>query len=305
MSKLMKTIITGLALLIGLMVLYCEIPVEAAQLVGNKPLLYVEGYEVTNESIMPGTEFTLTIKIRNYSKHASAEEVVVSVSNPDGVVPEYGTVSLVYIDSIKANSNAEVQMKYTANTVIKGSELNFNIVVSSPECASSAQLRIPVGRLTDFEVSKSTIPEAATMGKTCYASVMVENIGDGAYYDVIMVARSAGTVIASAPMGTISAGKTKTQSVGLVFEAEGTYPVEIVLTYVNTEGEDKEYLISSNNIKVTEAISSTTSKKETDNEVGNTINDDKSVQRIVIICVSGILFIATCCIVLMFMYRRK
>ena len=178
MNSLLKRVLLGLTMSVGAHLLFGGLTASAAQMQTPKPQVYIEGYEVTNESIMPGTDFTLTIKLKNYSTEVAAEEIVVSVSNPEGIVPEYGTVSMTYLDKIEPNTSAEVKLKYSANADIRNSELNFNVTVGNSENASGAQLRIPVGRLTDFEVEKSTIPENVTAKKTSYASVMVENIAD-------------------------------------------------------------------------------------------------------------------------------
>lgn len=305
MNKAMKSFIYNIVLFLAIGMFSGKMTVSAGQITSPKPQLYIEGYEVTNESIMPGTEFTLTIKLRNYSKSAPAEDVVISVANPEGIVPEYGTVSIAYIDQIQQNGSEEVKFNYTANSTIRGSELNFNVTVSNASNATSAQLRIPVGRLTDFEVEKSTIPESMITKKTSYASVMVENIGDNACYNVCMVARSGDVVLSSAQIGTISEGKTRTQSLGLVFEAEGEYPVDILLTYVNAEGENKEYLISSHSIKVTEEMKNNIDNQQTDTEQTTNVTEDNATQRIITICISGILVILICCVVLMLLNRRK
>lgn len=305
MNRMMKRIFYCLMVVFSMVVLSRSMTVYATQAQTPKAQLYIEGYEVTNESIMPGTEFTLTIKMKNYSKEASAEEVVVSVSNPEGIVPEYGTVSMAYIEKIEPNTSAEVKFNYTANADIRSSELNFNVTVGNANSATGAQLRIPVGRLTDFEVEKSTIPESMTAGKTSYASVMVENIGDSACYDVSMVARCDGKDLFTAQIGSISAGKTRTQSLGLVFEVEGVYEVDILLTYVNAEGESKEYLISSNSIKVTEDLGNSVAASDQDTEQQESPVEGDSSRSIIIICISGILLISICCVVLMLLYRRK
>lgn len=305
MNSLLKRVLLGLTMAVGAHLLFGGLTASAAQMQTPKPQVYIEGYEVTNESIMPGTDFTLTIKLKNYSTEVAAEEIVVSVSNPEGIVPEYGTVSMTYLDKIEPNTSAEVKLKYSANADIRNSELNFNVTVGNSENASGAQLRIPVGRLTDFEVEKSTIPENVTAKKTSYASVMVENIADDTCYNVSMVARCEGKDIASAQIGSISAGKTRTQSLGLVFEAEGMYSVDILLTYISAEGESKEYLISSNEIKVTENVSTIIEPEKQDEQLKKEDKEGTSQSSIIIICISGILLIAICCIVLVFLNRRK
>lgn len=311
MNRLFCKIVFGLALVLSLAVGPNKITTSAAQMnVTDAALPYVAGYEVTNETITPGGEFVLTMQIKNYSSRFTAEDVVVTVSNPEGVVPEYGTVNVAYIDKIPSDSSKEVSFKYSANSDIKVTELNFTVDVISDTSSSSAQLRIPVGRMTDFEVEEYAIPEKLEVGKVGYASALVENVGNSGVSNVVMVARCEGKDIASANIGTISAGTTKTQYVGLVFEEEGKHAVEFLLTYVNSEGVNKEFVICSDIVSVTSAV-----KEVTETEVKNDSNVNSEKQEnanekigtgsIVVISVSGVLLIALCCVILLLLYRRK
>lgn len=269
--------------------------------------LYVEGYEVTNETIIPGSDFALKVRIKNHSENVTVKDAVIVINSPTGVIPEYGKVGTAFIESLAPNETEEICFRYSSNSGIKGSELNFGVGVFYDNLSTSAQIRIPVGKMTDFSVEESSIPENMVVGTVGYASAMIENLEDTGVSNVVMVARCNGKDIASANIGTISAKTFKTQSVSLVFEEEGQYAVDLLLTYTNGEGENKEYTISSSIIKVVkeeEAIPNggNDTPVQTDNPE---ILPEKGNSNLLLLSVSGILLIGLCCVILILLYRRK
>ena len=271
-------------------------------------LLYVTGYEVTNETITPGSEFTLTITLENFSSSVTAKNVMVVVGNPNGITPEYSTVSQTYLGQVGPKDTAEVSFRYTADTTIDAEELDFTAKVISDSYSTDTQIRIPVGRTVDFDVEECTVPETFVVDKTGYASAMVENLGKSGVNNVVMVARCDGQDVASANIGTMSAGTSKTQSVSLTFDKEGQHVYELVLTYVDSEGADKEFVIASGVLKVISA------EKQANTENQQNVPEEQQIQQteegsgignFVLICISGILLIAVCCVILLLIYRRK
>ncbi|MDD5901314.1 MAG: NEW3 domain-containing protein [Lachnospiraceae bacterium] len=269
--------------------------------------LYVEGYEVTNETIVPGNDFALKVRVKNLSTEVTVKDAVVIMSNPTGVIPEYGKVGTAYIESLAPGSTEELCFRYSSTSDIKTSELNFTVGVFYDNLSTSAQIRIPVGKMTDFSVEKASMPEQLVVGKVGYASAMIENLEETGVSNVTMVARCNGKDIASANIGTISAKTYKTQSVSLLFDTEGQYAVDLVVTYTNGEGENKEYTISSSIVKVVAE-----EKVADNNEVENVVPADtqetpseQGISNILLFSISGVLLIGLCCVILILLYRRK
>ena len=269
--------------------------------------LYVVGYEVTNETIIPGNDFALKVQVKNQSADVTVRDAVVVITNPSGVIPEYGKVGTALIESMAPGSTEEICLRYSSDSDIKTTELNFTVGVFYDNLSTSAQIRIPVGKMTDFAVEKSSMPEKMVVGTVGYASAMVENLEETGVSNVVMVARCNGNDIASANIGTISAKTYKTQSVSLMFEQEGQYAVDLLLTYTNGAGENKEYTISSSIIQVV------AEEKMTDNADGaNAIPADKQenepekgISNLLLFSISGVLLIGLCCVILILLYRRK
>ncbi|MGN0403510.1 MAG: hypothetical protein ACI4HQ_14800 [Acetatifactor sp.] len=306
MKRLMNRLVCALAVLGLLTAAGPKLKVCAAE---KTSMTMVAGYKVTNETIIPGDDFTLTILLQNFSMDTDAENVVVVVSNPKGVAPEYGTVSQTFLGTLKCGETKEVSFRYTSSATLDCEELNFVAGAISDDYSFSTELRVPVGRTVDFDVEDAALPEELGVGKTGYASAMVETLGNKGVSNVVMVARCDGEDIASANIGTMSAGTTKSQSVSLTFDKEGQYAVELLLTYTNGEGMNKEFSIDSRIIKVVSEKEQLPAAEKQPDTVGQEQepgdNGTMRTNNIIVMCLSGVLLIGVCCVILVLIYRRK
>jgi len=269
--------------------------------------LYVAGYEVTDTTIVPGNDFTLRVKVKNPSNDVTVKNVLVMITNPTGVIPQYGEVGTAVIESLEPGSIGEVSFRYSSDLNIKTSDLNFGVGVFYDNLSTSTQIRVPVGRMADFAVEEVSVPEQLIVGKAGYASAMMENLGETGVSNVVMVARCNGKDIATANIGTISAKTVKTQSFSLMFEEVGQYAVDLVLTYTNGEGQNKEFLMSSGIVQVVEEEDFV---KKNDPENAKPVDTSEPEQEegnsnLLLLSVSGILLIGLCCVILILLYRRK
>lgn len=273
--------------------------------------LYVEGYEVTNEIIVPGNDFALKVKVKNQSTDVTVKNIMVVINNPVGVIPEYGKVGTAVIESLAPGSTEELCFRYSSDTAIKETDLNFGVAIFYDNLNTSAQIRVPVGKMTDIAVENTSMPEKLAAGKVGYASTTIENLEDRGVSNVVMVARCNGEIIASANIGTISAFTKKTQTLGLAFQKEGQYAVDLMLTYTNSKGEQKEYTISSSIVQVVaeDEIGGNVSDVNNDpNELpqqGETPEQSGGIDNVLLFSISGVLLIGLCCVILILLYRRK
>lgn len=267
--------------------------------------LVVVGYEVTNETIIPGNDFTLKVKIMNRSTDVTARNVMVSITNPNGVVPEYGKVGIAVIEALAPGSTEEVILSYSSDSDLKVSELNFGVGAFYDNLSTSAQIRVPVGKITDIGVEKSSMPERMAVGKVGYASAVIENLDETGISNVVMAARCDGKDIGTVNIGTISAKTLKTQSVSLLFEEEGSYAVDLILMYTNGEGQNKEFLIASGLVEVVADEELIKNNEGTDVKPIDTPEPEQGVSNLLLLSVSGVLLIGLCCVILVLLYRRK
>lgn len=308
MKRLIRRIIFGVVALVLMINTNALTALAVGLSRSESALLYVTGYEVTNGTIVPGEEFTLTLVLENFSSTVSAEHVMVVIDNPVGIVPEYGTVTQAYIDLVEPGTTKEVSFRYTSATDISASEIYFSAHATSDSYSTTTRLIIPVGRMTDFGVESYTVPEKCVVNKTEYVSAMVRNTGRIGVSNVVMVARSDGKDIASADIGAMSAGTSKTQYVGVTFSEEGQHTFELLLTYEDEAGQQKEYVISSERILVAADVETEVSDSQTqpgEDVTTQTAENNSGVSNVIAICVISILLVVVCCVILLLIYRRK
>ena len=115
MNKASKKIIVCLSLLV--LMLFSAFGTKPAYAEDEesegKALVYVTGYEVSGKKVIPGSDFSLTLTLKNSSSTVTAEDVVVTISNPAGVAPEYGAVSTLQAGTIAAGGTKKVTLKCT------------------------------------------------------------------------------------------------------------------------------------------------------------------------------------------------
>lgn len=270
-------------------------------------LLYVTDYSVTNQTIIPGKEFTLKMTLKNFSSRDSAENVVVMIDNPEGVVPEYGTVSVEYIDKLAPNSSRTLKFAYTADSKIEATELNFMVYVNSDAYNNTTTpVRIAVGTVGDIIVEDYNAPEKYAAGKTDYISAQVQNASGGVFNNVVMVAMCDDKEIASANIGTMPSGASKTQYVSVTFDEPGKHSYELLLKYTDEQGTNKEYSIGSGMLEVSgNDVGTDVNTGQGSNAVHEDTQEVTSGSNIVIMCTIGVLMIAVGCVVLILLYRRK
>ena len=145
----MKTVLTGIRniLLFSLVccITFLGFPVKANAInLESSPYIMLESYEVSNEKIVPGEDFTLTLTLKNYSVSATAKNVLVDISNPAGIAPVYGTVSQTWVEEMGPGETATVSFDYTSSVDITGDYLDFYITMVG-EVTNYITLRAPVG----------------------------------------------------------------------------------------------------------------------------------------------------------------
>ena len=313
MSKLVRRILLGISAMMVVAALALSTPADAAKTGQStvekseeESLLYVTDYSVTNETIIPGKEFTLKMTLKNFSSKVAANDIIVMIDNPDGVVPEYGSVSVEYIDTLAPKATKTLKFNYNADSEIEASELNYIVYTSSDSYNTSTPVRIAVGREGDVVVEEFTAPEKYEVGKTDYISALIENVSGKEVNNVVMVAKCDDAEVASATIGTMPIGVSKTQYVSVTFDEPGQHSYEVLLRYTDGEGVNKEFSIGSGMLTVSESnASGDAAVKPADTSTEQTMQNTFGASNIVIMCTIGVLMIAVCCVILILLYRRK
>ena len=93
----------------------------------------VESYSITNERIIPGEPFVLTLVLTNASSRMTARDTLVEITNPAGVAPEYGKVAEFYIGDLQPDSSETIELKYNSWTSITADTLDFYVTIATAD----------------------------------------------------------------------------------------------------------------------------------------------------------------------------
>ena len=222
------------------------------------PMLMIEKYSVTDEKIVPGQNFTLTLTLKNNSDTAAASNIMIDVTNPAGVAPIYGTTSQVFVGEIGAGRTKEVSIEYRSWTSIEGNSLDFNLTILSNQATNYVVLRIPVGSDYPVNVNSVSISPELRENEVGNATVVFDVLSEANISNLTMVLRENGETIASSTIGNVTAGTLKSQNVSFSMDTVGKHTVDVILQYNDETGQTQEIEAASQTITVQKASSSAT-----------------------------------------------
>ncbi|MCR5719728.1 MAG: hypothetical protein K6F84_04105 [Lachnospiraceae bacterium] len=245
----------------------------------------VEKYEVSGGSIIPGNDFALTLLIKNNSPRDVARNVMVDISNPEGVAPVYGTTSQRFVGDMSPGAEKEITIDYNSFTEISTKTLEFNVTILSDTRTNYVVLRVPSGTDAPFVILTDNFPTTGKTleyvnFKTTFKVLGQENVSDVEY--VVMVD---GEEKVNNRIGIMSPGSSKTQVGSYAFYQPGEYNVGTLLRYSEKDGTVSEMAISNGVIKITE----NDMKTNTENDLNT--NPEAVDHRTLVMVLSGVLIL--------------
>lgn len=222
-------------------ILHYEKTVEAAT-----PRVMLEDYKIKEGNVVSGKEFTIELTIKNYSaKQVKNLKVNISTENGD-FIPTNGAGS-EYIESIAAGETEQVSFKMKANDGLEEKSYKMNVVTdyenpSGWEYKSEEVIFIPVSLDQRLSITDMFIDsESCVVGDTVEISASINNMGEGALYNVRVEVEGDNIVETDSFVGTIEKGKTGNLDVltkaDVVTEGYHTNN-KMIVKYENKAGEE-------------------------------------------------------------------
>lgn len=159
---------------------------------GSVPRVIVTGFTTNPAEVKAGTDFTLTIHLKNTSKSTRVSNMLFDLQAPTegndeqtsapAFLPTSGSNS-VYLDGIAANGTADISMKLNAKAdlVQKPYGINLSMKYEDSQAAqieAEASLSIPVKQEARFEFSEFEItPESIEVGEEANVTCNLYNLG--------------------------------------------------------------------------------------------------------------------------------
>lgn len=259
----MKKLVNKLLLLCFMVIAAVGMKPATVHATGEEnPRVIVEEYSISEDEIIPGQEFELTLKLRNTSQFYDIYNVVVSLNDTsDTIYPVYGTSNQCYIDRIYARNNTQVTLKFKAAEDVKLSviplivRVTYNDNYFIEKQLNEAELFLPVRLAGDLNVVSSSVPSDVSVGAKARVSVTYENTGSQNLYNIMLnVTTYDGEMKeTSTNLYNLSGGTKKTAEVYLDCNNVGNIPISFYFVYEDENGEKYETSTVSKNIKVVEA----------------------------------------------------
>ena len=197
----------------------------------------VESYSITNERIIPGEPFELTLVLTNASTRITAKDTLVEITNPGGVAPEYGKVAEFFVGDLAPGESYTIALKYNSWTSINVDTLDFYVTVATSDRNHTTTLRIPAGAEEPFAVLSLEIPTSGKQWESLSTSLTFKVLGEKNVKDVAYVVTVDGEEVVDSSIGIMKPGATKTSAVAFTISEAGQHTIEVSLRYADEAGQ--------------------------------------------------------------------
>ena len=213
---------------------------------GSKPRIVVTGFETNPAQVFAGDTFTLTIHVQNTAKDMAVTNVLFDMqaategndttNTYSAFLPTSGASS-VYMDSIGANTSADIVIEMTAKADLaqKPYVLDVNMKYDAGmmfDLTDTASVSIPILQESRFDTSiPEVVPSDITVGSQSNVMFSIYNTGKTTLYNVQVKFAADSIDEASAFVGNLQSGATGNVDVMLTGIAatmdDGTINAEI------------------------------------------------------------------------------
>ena len=216
---------------------------EAAAMTMNKACVVMNSYQVSNEAVIPGENFDLTLMLQNPSSTQSVNSIILSfASDMETVTPIYGQSNQYYIDAIPAGGNKEITITLHANEEITTPSIKFQIGLSYENAESASNhdeisIQIPVTTSSKIEIQNVAVPDKVNVGSKARFYVTYRNMGIDDLYNISMNITDMNTnEVKKVSLGSLLAGKAGYGEAYMNYDTVGEQKAQIAFTYEDMKG---------------------------------------------------------------------
>jgi hypothetical protein len=224
------------------MVIYPQ-TASAASINYDKPRVVLEDFKISDDMVVPGENFDLTLTLKNPSRTHNINSVLLSFSNNiDYVTPIYGQPDQVYVDSIPAGGQKEVTVTLAAAEKITEESIKFQIdaTYSDQEKTNNSNtimIMLPITTTRKFEIQNVSLPEKIYAGDKTRVQVTYKNTGVNDFYNITMYINGENSEkIDQVSLGSLVAGKVSYAEAYVNFTNTGKQKANISFSYEDIEG---------------------------------------------------------------------
>ena len=250
---------------------------------GSVPRVIVTGFDTNPAEVHAGSDFTLTIHLKNTSKKTKVQNMLFELEAPTegtdeqtsapAFLPTSGSNS-IYLDGIKADGTADISITLNAkaNLLQKPYSINLSMKYEDSQATqidSSSSISIPVKQDARFEFSEFEIsPQTIEVGGETNVMCSLYNLGRIKLYNAKARFEGNGIKKQEIFIGNVEAGATGSIDAMLKGEkvTNGNSKITMTLSYEdesgNISGTTKDF-----ELEVTEAVDDSDMYMNTDGDV--------------------------------------
>ena len=214
------------------------------------PYIIVSQYSFGNSQIQAGASFTLHVTCRNTSRNIALDNIVMTVTAPEGLSISSGS-NTVFIETLAAGEtlSQSIQMEARPNATVGSHsvQIDFSYQYLSKkdrlENKMSESIAIPVSQIDRFTVDPITgIDDMAQVDREFYIEVPFVNKGRSAVYNITASVTGNLNISASSQYydGLLDAGKSDTLELAVIAKEAGDLVGEIIVQYEDENTNQKE-----------------------------------------------------------------
>lgn len=224
---------------------------------GSVPRVIVTGFSTNPSEVRAGSDFTLTIHLKNTSKSSKVQNMLFDLSAPTegadeqtmapAFLPTSGSSS-VYLEGIKANGTADISIQLNAKADLLQKPYSIDLAVKyedadNAQVESTSSLSIPVKQDARFELSEFEIsPASVAVGDEANVMCNLYNLGRIKLYNVKAVFEGSCIEKEEVFVGNVESGASA--SIDAMLEGkkktEGPAKVTMTLSYEDESGKLSE-----------------------------------------------------------------
>lgn len=250
---------------------------------GSVPRVIVTGFDTNPAEVHAGSDFTLTIHLKNTSKKTKVQNMLFELEAPTegtdeqtsapAFLPTSGSNS-IYLDGIKADGTADISITLNAkaNLLQKPYSINLSMKYEGSQATqieSSSSISIPVKQDARFEFSEFEIsPQTIEVGGETNVMCSLYNLGRIKLYNAKARFEGNGIKKQEIFIGNVEAGATG--SIDAMLQGEkvtnGNSKITMTLSYEDESGNISE-TTKDFELEVTEAVDDSDMYMNTDGDV--------------------------------------
>ena len=249
---------------------------------GSVPRVIVTGFDTNPAEVHAGSDFTLTIHLKNTSKKTKVQNMLFELEAPTegtdeqtsapAFLPTSGSNS-IYLDGIKADGTADISITFNAKADLLQKPYIINLSMKyedsqATQIDSSSSISIPVKQDARFEFSEFEIsPQTIEVGGETNVMCSLYNLGRIKLYNAKARFEGNGIKKQEIFIGNVEAGATG--SIDAMLQGEkvtnGNSKITMTLSYEDESGNISE-TTKDFELEVTEAVDDSDMYMNTDGD---------------------------------------